>query len=171
MSAIAANDFLHGAIVPALDLLPASMRSSEAKAQMLAIALQESGLKHRRQRVYSNTKMQWFDGPARSMYQFELGGLRGVLRHPATQAHAARVVGALGYADMSPLELLDRMVDDDILASCMARLNLFWDPARLPTREEGPQPAYDYYDRVWRPGKKRPHDWPSNWALAWDTVA
>lgn len=147
------------------------MRAVEAQAELLAIALQESGLKHRRQRVFSNTKQAWIDGPARSMYQFELGGLAGVLRHPATQAHAARVVGVLGYADQTPLELLDAMIEDDILASCMARLNLFWDPARLPTREEGPQPAYEYYDRVWRPGKKRPHDWAPNWARAWEAVA
>lgn len=171
MSAIAPRTFLVAAILPALDLLPTSMTSVEAKAMLLAIALQETELKARRQEVYSQTKKAWIDGPARSYWQFELGGLAGVLRHPATQAHAARFVEALGYADTTPPQLLDIMVYDSVLAAGMARLNLFWDAAPLPRRADGPEVAYLYYDRTWRPGKKRPQDWPPNWQLAWDTAA
>lgn len=157
-------------ILPAMELLPASMWSVEAYALMLAIALQESGLRARRQQVWSRSERRMVPGPARSLYQFELVGLEGVLRHPATQRHAARLVDALGYADITPAELLDRMVDDDVLASGMARLNLFWYPAPLPARDDGPTPAYVYYDSIWRPGVKRPNDWPPNWVKAWDTV-
>ena len=171
MSAIAPRTFLVAAVLPALDLLPTNMTSAEAKAMLLAIALQETAHKARRQEVYSQTKKAWVDGPARSHFQFELGGLAGVLRHPATQPHAARFASALGYADATPPELLDIMVYDSVLAAGMARLNLFWDAQPLPRRADGAQPAYDYYDRTWRPGKKRPLDWPPNWQLAWDTVA
>lgn len=157
-------------ILPAMELLPASMWSVEAYALMLAIALQESGLRARRQQVWSRSERRMVPGPARSLYQFELGGLKGVLQHPATQRHAARLVDALGYAEATPAELLDRMVDDDVLASGMARLNLFWYPKALPARAEGSEPAYRYYDDIWRPGVKRPNDWPPNWVRAWDTV-
>lgn len=161
MSAIAPRTFLVAAILPALDLLPTTMSTAPAQAQMLAIALQESALTERR---------QLHGGPARSLYQFELGGLAGVLRHPATQGHASRFVQALGYADATPPELLEIMVLDSVLASGMARLNLFWDVHPLPVRSNGPDAGWDYYLRVWRPGKPRPQDWPENWRIAWDTV-
>ena len=157
-------------ILPAMELLPASMWSVESYAEMLAIALQETGLRARRQEVMSKKEHKLVPGPARGLYQFELGGLKGVLQHPATQRHAARLVDALGYADSTPEELLDLLVDDDVLSSGMARLNLFWYPAPLPKRDDGPTPAYFYYDRIWRPGLKRPNDWPPNWTRAWETV-
>ncbi len=157
-------------ILPAMELLPASMWSVEAYALMLTIALQETGLRARRQQVWNRAERRMVAGPARSLYQFELGGLRGVLQHAATQRHAARLVDALGYAELSPAELLDRMIDDDVLASGMARLNLFWYPKPLPARAEGATPAYQYYDATWRPGVKRPNDWPPHWTTAWATV-
>lgn len=171
MSAIAPRTFLVAAVLPALDLLPTNMTSAEAKAMLLAIALQETALKARRQEVYSQTKKAWVDGPARSHFQFELGGLAGVLRHPATQPHAARFIEALGYADATPPELLDIMVYDSVLASGMARLNLWWDAQPLPQRAAGPEPAWDLYIRTWRPGKPHRHTWDDCWRLAWDTVA
>lgn len=159
------------AILPALDLLPTHMCSNEAKALMLAIALQESGLRARRQEVWSATEKRMKPGPARSFYQFELGGLAGVLRHPATQGHAARFTEALGYSELTPPELLDAMMLDSVLASGMARLNLFWHARPLPVRAAGPDAAHEYYLEVWRPGKPRPQDWPQHWRLAWDTAA
>ena len=32
------------------------------------------------------------------------------------------------------------------------------------------QVAYAYYDRNWRPGRKRPQDWPASWAAAMEVV-
>lgn len=167
---ITPQDLLASGILPAMELLPDTMWSVEAYAEMLATALQETGLRARRQEVWSESKRMLVPGPARSLYQFELGGLQGVLQHPATQRHAARLVDALGYADSTPAELLDLMVHDDVLSSGMARLNLWWYPAPLPRRDDGPTPAYFYYDRIWRPGKKRPNDWAPNWTRAWEAV-
>lgn len=171
MSAIAPRTFLVAAIYPALDLLPPYMTTQEAKAQMLAHALQESRLEHRRQLA---------DGPARSLYQFELGidekgkitgGLAAMLRHRACQPHAARFIGALGYAECTPAELLEIMVYDSVLASGMARLNLYWDANPLPNRAAGPEAAWAYYIRTWNPGKPHRETWDEFWRLAWDTVA
>ncbi len=167
---ISPEALLASGILPAMELLPASMWSVEAYAEMLGIALQETGLRTRRQEVWSARDRRMLPGPARGFYQFEIGGLEGVLRHPATQRHAARLVDALGYAEATPYELLDLLVQDDVLASGIARLNLFWYPKALPKRSEGAEPAYHYYDAIWRPGVKRPNDWPPNWARAWDAV-
>jgi hypothetical protein len=57
--------FLRLAVEPALSLLPESLRSTEAKAFLVAIALQESRLTARRQ----------IGGPAHGYHQFELGGV------------------------------------------------------------------------------------------------
>lgn len=172
MSAIAPRTFLVAAILPALDLLPTNMTSTEAKAQMLAHAIQETKLQDRRQVVWNQEEQRLTPtGPARSFYQFELGGLSLMLRHQACQHHAARFVGALGYSDATPPEILDIMVYDSVLASGMARLNLWWHAHPLPKRSDGPEVAWAYYIDTWNPGKPHRHSWDDAWRLAWDTVA
>lgn len=55
----------NGPVAEALLLLPAKMTSPQAELMLLAIGLQESELKHRRQHG---------NGPARSLWQAEQGG-------------------------------------------------------------------------------------------------
>ncbi|MGV6475342.1 hypothetical protein [Azotobacter vinelandii] len=148
------------AIAPALALLPARMNSPQAEAMLLAIGLQESGMIHRRQ----------IGGPARGIFQFEQGGgVRGVLRHPASRPHALAVCDARGVepTDASVYATLEH---DDILAAAFARLLLWTDPAPLPAVGEVAR-SWDLYVRTWRPGKPHRNRWDACYAQAMDALA
>lgn len=149
--------YLRVAVTPALSLLPPAMDSTNARRMLLAIALQESSLEHRRQ----------VRGPARSYLQFELGGLRGVLRHDATQQLAAGVVNALDYSDLSPSDLHAALEHNDPLAAAMGRLLLYTHPRALPDMEEA---GWEYYFWLWRPGKPHPERWPACWERAGEAI-
>lgn len=136
------SDVIERAIQPAYALLPAGMRSSEATVMLLAIGLQESAFKHRRQ----------IKGPARGFWQFELGGgYRGVLRHAASAGHAQALLTERGYAGMTESEQFAQLETDDVFAAGIARLLLWTDPKALPALLK-PDDAFDYYLRNWRPG-------------------
>lgn len=136
-------------INPALALLGPSFDSKEARVMLLAIALQESNLEHRRQLV---GKPPTPTGPAKSFWQGERGGgmVAGVRTHPATAKHAARVYAARGVA-ANNAAIWDAIENDDVLAAALARLLLYSDPASLPKLGHV-EAAWDYYLRTWRPG-------------------
>lgn len=136
------SDVVQRQIMPAYSLLPASMRSREATVLLLAIGLQESEFKHRRQ----------IKGPARGFWQFEQGGgFRGVLRHAVTARHARQLLSDRGYSGMTEPEQFAQLEVDDVLAAGIARLLLWTDPKALPALNQ-PDGAFDYYLRGWRPG-------------------
>lgn len=151
------DTFLAIGIDPALELLPAPMATTAARRMLVAIGLQESSLQHRRQ----------IGGPARSYLQFELGGLKGVLRHDASKTHAATVVNALDMASLSPADLHAAMEYSDALACAMGRLLLFTHPKPLPDNEAD---GWNYYNWLWRPGKPHPDRWPACWRQASEAV-
>jgi len=68
-------------IEPGLKLLPQKMDTPDARAMLVAIGLQESGFAYRKQ----------VGGPARSFWQFEMGGVTGVLTHDKTSAYISEV--------------------------------------------------------------------------------
>lgn len=148
------------AVAPALTLLPAHMDTSAARAMLIAIALQESRCRHRRQ----------VGGPARSFWQFEVGGLRGILLHKASKPHLADALDALAYpvtADATvPYVAIEH---NDVLAAVCARLLLWTLPTSLPTQHD-PDAGWAQYVAAWRPGKPRPETWAANYAVAWDAV-
>jgi len=162
--------YLFRRVIPAtFDLLPIPMRSVPATAQLLAIALQESEAKARR---------QGGGGPARSFWQFELGGVRGVCTHPATRPHLEPALRTLCYpfdwstpqkttATIKALHLA--MTDNDTLAGVFARLNLWWLPDPLP-ESDNPDEGWRQYLRAWNPGKPHPETWPANFGGAWQLV-
>lgn len=159
--------FLLWGIRPALTLLPARMDSPEAEAMVLAIALQESRLRHRRQVA----------GPARGYPQFELGfdrggrvvgGVAGVLAHEATRAHAQALCAALDIT-FAAHPVYDAMAYQDVLAAGMARLLLWTLPVPLPRRPQV-DTAWAQYRAAWRPGKPHPHTWADQWAEAWQVL-
>ena len=143
------------AINPALLLLPPGMSSQPARVIMLAIAYQESALQHRRQ----------VGGPARGYWQFEQGGgVRGVLRHTASQPHIRKVLAALDYDPNSEASACYSAIEhNDILAASFARLLLWTDAETLPSDENA---AWDLYLRTWRPGKPHPGKWAQNYMKA-----
>lgn len=151
--------FLRTAIVPALALLPDQMDSAEARAMILAIALQESSLRYRRQRG---------NGPARSLCQFEKAGIGGVLLHPVTILKATALCEALSVEPT--VDAVYAAIEyQDVLCAGFARLLLWTSPLNLAGPAEPPA-AWRLYLDSWKPGAPRPDEWRSNFAIAWHTV-
>ena len=146
-------------INPALSLLPPIMESREARAMLLAIALQESALSHRKQNQ---------NGPARSYFQFELAGIHGVLSHQSSADYAQSVCVSLDIAP-SVGSVSDAITYNDVLACAFARLLIWTLPDRLPKMSES-DAAWRQYLKAWRPGKPRPETWGTCYAEAWGHV-
>lgn len=151
-----------GPITEALKLLPPQMDSVEARLMLLAIAQQESGP--------ALTDRKQVGGPARGLWQFEMGGgVYGVLTNSLTSAFASAICNALGvFISLNPI--YDALAENDVLAAAFARLLLWTDPAPLPEVGRATE-AWDYYRRNWRPG--RPHFalWPGNYQRAREALA
>lgn len=156
-------DLLLRYVLPALPgLLPRSMDTPPARAMLLAIALQESKALARRQASF---------GPARGFWQFELGGVRGVMRHPASRGHAREVLRALRYEKLigSAAETSDihkALEHNDLLAAAFARLLLWTLPGPLATHRQVDS-AWSQYLLAWRPGKPHPETWSAHFDEAW----
>lgn len=161
------------AIIPAYGLLPAKMNSPEASLMLLAIPLQESELKARRQLitvVINGKKTLVPKGPAVSFWQFEQGdpksraGVWGILNHFKVGPMARDICTALGVVPTPP-KVWEAMQTNDVLAACMARLLLYSSPKALP-RIGDIQGAWNTYEGIWRPGKPHPEKWPAHYATA-----
>jgi hypothetical protein len=152
---------LHLGIIPAMIELEAFGIKDTVPARrfMLAIALQESGLMHRRQigRDYLET------GPAASFWQFEAGGgCKGVLTHHKSAEIMRRVCDDFNVA-CTPGGLWEAMRYNDIVAAAAARMLIYTLPHSLPTTaSEG----WLQYLVSWRPGMPRQTSWSANWDLA-----
>jgi hypothetical protein len=150
-------ELLTSAIVPALSDL--KLDSPQARHMLLAIALQESGIKHRRQVSQDGTE----SGPAVSFWQFEQGGgCKGVLLHPASTKRMQAACAAHGV-QATPAALWEAMKTDDILGATAARLLLYTLHGPLPMASVD---GWKQYVAAWRPGKPRPETWTDNWHIA-----
>lgn len=148
------------ALTPALAQMPDRLDTPEARVLVHAIGLQESRYRHRRQ----------IRGPARGLYQFELGGgVAGVLRHPASAALASAVCASRGV-EPKPKAVYGRLEHDDVLAAAFARLLLWTDPQPLPAIGRADD-AWRYYLRTWRPGKPHASSWPDLYRQAADFIS
>ena len=143
------------AIDDAFKLLPAKMDTRAARVDHAAIGYQESdGYKVRRQ--YGN-------GPAAGYWQFERGGIKGVMLHAATARLATEVCDARGVPFNSE-KIWQAFQVDDVLAAAFARLLMWTDSQPLPTTKDA---AWEMYaKRLWRPGKPHPEKWQASWAFA-----
>lgn len=151
------QELLDTAIIPALTFL--KLDSLPARNIMLSIALQESGLRHRRQ-VDSNGVG---NGPAVSFWQFEQGGgCKGVLFHPASAQRMRLVCSEQGIV-ATPAALWEAMKTNDILGAAAARLLLYTLPNKLPMASVD---GWNQYVAAWRPGKPKPDTWANNWETA-----
>ena len=146
-------------VIPAaLSLLPAKMDTPEARAMLVAIALQESdNLRYREQ----------IRGPAKGLWQWELPQVGLVLKHEVIGPLALKVLADLVYSvGAPPFESIHAaMQHNDILQCAFSRLLLWPDAAPLPQRGDV-QGSLATYLRVWRPGKPHPEKWPASWAQA-----
>jgi hypothetical protein len=157
---ISPADALSRVIHPALELLPSKMGGERADVMLVAIGLQESGLAAR---------VQSGDGPARGLFQFELGGgVHGVMTHPASRDYAKRLLGARGCPATERSAWL-ALAGDDLMAAAFARLLLWTDSRPLPEPDDIGG-AWTYYADNWRPGKPHPDRWLANHKLALHAV-
>jgi len=151
--------FIDVAMTPGLGMLPASMDTPEARALLIAIALQESGLVKRR---------QLGGGPGRSFFQFEKVGVRALLKHERSKTHLRDLCTAL---DVNPNYItIHRALEfADLLAVGCARLLLWTDPHPLPAAR-APEDAWAIYRRCWNPGRPRRETWDAHYAVAWHVI-
>ncbi len=150
---------LRHTIPAALALLPERMDTPEARAMLLATALQESGL---------TARVQHGGGPARGLCQFERIGVLGVLTHHRTAQLAQGFCSALLYPAAVPA-IYTAMADNDVLTFGFARLLLWTLPAKLGGREEVAF-AWTQYVDAWKPGTPRPETWARHFSDAWNEV-
>lgn len=152
-------------IIPTLGQLPPGMDSLKARVMLIAIALQESALKYRR---------QLGNGPARGFWQFELGteaskgGVWGVYLHKASRDHL-RTLCMLHDVPFIPRAIWEALEHNDMFACGVARLMLWTAPTSLPG-VHAVHDAWRYYLNVWRPGKPHESTWPAYYATAVETV-
>lgn len=143
------NTILHrinrGPLDQGLRLLPAKMDSLKARAQLLKIGLQESLLTHRQQLIGGRPI-----GPAAGLWQFELGGISGLLRHSMTRPHMEHLCKHYGLP-LESLMIWRKIRQDDELAAAVARLNLWWHSAPMPDIDDE-EASWQYYLFCWRPG-------------------
>lgn len=135
------------------------MSSPEASAILLSVGLQESGF---------GARVQHGNGPARSFWQFEKEGVRGVLTHPSTSVYAHAVMELLQYQAVAAVAY-EALANNDILACVFARLLLWTDPRAMPTASEASK-GWNIYLAQWRPGKPKPETWKAHYARAWAVV-
>lgn len=152
--------FIHVALTPGFSLLPPEMDTPAARAMVVAIALQESDLEHRR---------QLGGGPARGFLGFEPVGCLGVLTHPRTRIEAAAVCRELAVPAQAPV-ICAAMEWADALAVAFARLYLWSSPLPLPPDEHSYEIGWALYRHTWRPGKPRPERWAANFGVGHDLL-
>ena len=170
-------DFLRVVVDPGVRFLSGimakDMGTDPAKVMLLAIALQESGLEHRRQIDSTGKPMATL---ARGWYQFEAGGgVAGVCSHAASKDPAAAACAKL-LVPFNQADIHESLAWHDQLATVFARLLLFTDPAPLPAIGDQ-QGALDYYLYNWRPkGWENPSQeirdrWARHYPVAVQAVA
>jgi hypothetical protein len=166
------GEFLRSVIDPALSglsgIMARDMASDEARVLLLAIAMQESGLEHRRQVGPNGAPLPTL---ARGWWQFEKGGgVAGVLAHKSSAEAAKQVCELLEIEPLGAQTVHEALAWHDHLAACFARLLLFTDTQPLPEIGDE-EAAWDYYMRNWRPGKPHRDRWSGIYPQALDAVA
>lgn len=151
----------------AFALLPGRMDTPQARAQLIAIGLQESGFIARQQ---GGTRKKPGQGKAKSFWQFEKnGGAKEVLVDITTRPILTPICDALGYPSWTARELHEAMEHNDTLATVMARLLLWKDPRSMPESTQAEKGWSIYLDR-WRPGQPHHDHWHANFTYAWELI-
>lgn len=157
------SDLITLAIAPALSLLPARMDTRAARAMLVAIAVQESGLRHR---VQQDGDDDPYDD-AVGWWQFERIGAAEVRRHHASAELMAGVLHVLGYAPDHPHHAI---AHNDVLAAAYARLALWRLPTPLPDGRMDEELGERQYLQAWRPGILRREKWHDSYSTGWAAV-
>lgn len=157
-------DFDTQTLVPALAFIRVNLKaippSIEEHTTLLAIAGQESGWSHRTQQPVAY---------AHSFWQFERGGILGLMRDDETSKQVVVLCGMAGVPFQSTA-IWNYMAksEADNFSAAMSRLLLWTDPSPLPkTMDDG----FDYYVRNWRPGKPSETRWAAVYQQAVAAIA
>lgn len=148
-------DFLHDVVDPSLTFLVTVLGSNKpsvddnARNMMMAIAGQESNWSLRLQT----------GGPARSYWQFEMGGVNDVWNNKTTMVWLREICAELDIPFVKST-IFEAMAWNDTLAAVMARFLLYTDRAPLPISGQEDL-SWAYYERLWRPGKPDRARWTS----------
>lgn len=170
MSKAAAKRLLLETVRPVHDGLKAEFgipNPPEAEVMSIAAAHQESKCIARDQgdpRII---------GPATGFWQFEKnGGVAEIMEAAQTDDIARALAQRAGVVfTRDAIWRFFTSAQGDELAAVFARLLVWKDRAALPAADMiSADEAYRYYDRNWRPGAKRPHDWPVSWRVALEVV-
>ena len=130
-----------------------------AEKYLLSFGLQESRLLETIQRAANGRPLPTL---ARSLWQMEKsGGVRGVLTHASTAWFRQLLTEADWPLSEDALHYV--LAYNQSLAAVAARALLWTDPQ--PLRDDEAY-AWEYYMRVWRPGKPHPDTWPGFWQEA-----
>lgn len=141
------------AVNEAFSILPPKMDSKTARINLAAIGYQETKYL---------TRAQYGGGPARSYWQFERPTVKAVMLHAASARLTIAVCEARDV-EFNSQKIWEAMETDDVLGAAFARLLMWTDSQPLPTTEAD---AWEMYaERVWRPGKPHPKEWPASWAF------
>lgn len=113
-------------------------------------------------------------GPATGFWQFEKnGGTAEVMESGKTGPIMQELCAGIPVNwTRDAIGRLFVTEQGDNLACAFARGLTWKDPRALPSADlAGQDLAYRYYDDNWRPGAKRPHDWPESWRVALQVLA
>lgn len=138
------------AVQDAFSLLPAKMDTPAARVIHAAIGYQESKY---------NTRRQYGNGPAAGYWQFERGGIKGVMLHQTTIRLSSELCDARGV-EFNSEAIWNAFQVDDVLAAGFARLLMWTDSKPLPALGDEAAAWRLYALRCWRPGKPHPDEWP-----------
>jgi hypothetical protein len=139
-----------------------SWDTPEARHQITATFVQESGLRSRRQRG---------GGPGRGLGQFE-NGEDSLIADVLKRGWGRTISFEIGLSSIASRDELWRACEyHDVLSVMFARDRLRLDPHPLPAIGERAQ-KWALYLRTWAPGKPRPDDWDhscntADVAMAW----
>jgi len=126
----------------AYKLLPAKMNTVAATVPLLAIQLQEDPLRLQKQT----------GGPARGIWQFELGGgTKEVFLNRATRQYAEMLARHVGIEPTYQAAYKELETQNDLLDAGLARLLMWRDPLPLPAVGDI-EGAWQLYLRAWAPG-------------------
>ena len=132
------------------------LTNPEAELLMVAIAIQESGIRYRRQ----------INGPARSFWQIEPPTYHDtLLRYTPLQVFADNI--DLGMS--TPIDASYALRYNDALGCACARGILRLNPKPLPAIGDEAE-AWKYYLENWHPGKPRPDEWALSYWKAYDSA-
>lgn len=148
-------DCLSAVIIPALGYLPGELDSPEARVMLLAVALQESGLR---------TRVQDNSGPARGFWQFERGGVIAVLDNSVSMQGMRDLCRSFAVAPI-PSDVYYTLTQDDVFACGVARWYLRCDPHPLAELGDADD-AWLGYQVSWGPGQPKPEAWAANYGAA-----